>query len=163
MTESGLALREMVREVWRPQTQTKRFRAVRDVQQATAAAVAWWGHRESLLGAFPQLRHDLVEVEAGGLLPLWVLLERSQELGHISLRRDWHERVVEQPVVVCIRGDVPAFIRIRSKIENLWNTKSDERLRPYAERPGRPLLQENELPVVVSETGELLVIVDIKE
>src|ERR1043165_6166677 len=38
--------------------------------------------------AVAQLGHDIVQVEAGGLLPLRVLLEARQELADILLRRN---------------------------------------------------------------------------
>jgi hypothetical protein len=43
---------------------------------------------------------DFVEVETGGLLTLWVLLERQQKLTPIVLSREQQKDVVHVPVVV---------------------------------------------------------------
>ena len=41
-----------------------------------------------VLGGFLQFRHDLVEVEAGGLLSCWEVGQCLEHLGDICLRRD---------------------------------------------------------------------------
>jgi len=50
--------------------------------------------RDGGLMTFLQLRHDLVQVKAGRLLPLRELPERRQELAHIILRGHHQEGVV---------------------------------------------------------------------
>src|SRR6478735_10340900 len=51
-------------------------------------------------GAFLQLGDHLVEVEAGGFLPGRELGEGLEHLGPVGLRRDGHECVIKEPVVV---------------------------------------------------------------
>src|SRR5271166_2744100 len=79
---------------------------------------------------FPELRKDFIHVEASCLLPLWVIPERHQKLTHIVLCRDKKEGVVEQPVVIGIRGDVGALVRIRPQVEYFRNPQIRERVGP---------------------------------
>src|SRR5215475_866787 len=69
--------------------------------------------------ALLQLLHDFIEIEAGRLLPLRVVLERRQELANEGLRGNEHERVVHDPVVVRVRGDVRALVRVSPEVEEL--------------------------------------------
>lgn len=65
-----------------------------------------------LLFSFSQLRHDLVQVEAGCFLSLRIVPESRQELAHVILCRHEEEDVVEKPVVVGVRRYVRPLIRV---------------------------------------------------
>src|SRR5262249_24160076 len=93
---------------------------------------------------------DLIQVEAGRLLPLRVLLERRQELAHVVLGRHEQEGVVHHPVVVRVRRDVRALVRIGPEIEELRHPQGHEWLGPDLQCPAHPLFHENDLPVVVA-------------
>src|SRR5262249_29865367 len=69
--------------------------------------------------AFLQLLPDFVQVEARRLLPLRVVLERHQELAYESLGGHEYERMVHDPVVVGVRGDVRPLVRISPEVEEL--------------------------------------------
>ena len=71
--------------------------------------------------------------------------------------------MIEKPVVVGVRGDVRPLVRVGAEVEYLGNPQVGERFRPDAQRAGSPLLQEHELPVVVAQCGQLLVVVDVEE
>src|SRR6516164_104891 len=110
-----------------------------------------------------QLLHDLVQVEARSLLSLGVLLERHDELGNKVLRWHGQKRMIEQPVVVRVRCDVRPLVGIEAEVIDFWNSEGGKRIGPDQQRPGRSLLHEDELPVVVPEADELLVVVAVKE
>ena len=88
--------------------------------------------------AFPQLLHHFIEVEAGGLLPLRILLEGHQELAHVILRGHENEGVIEHPVVVGVRCDVRPLVGIEPQVEDLGNAQGHERLGPDSQRSLRP-------------------------
>src|SRR5258706_1815865 len=117
---------------------------------------------DELLRLF-QFLHDFVQIEAGCLLPLRVVTERGQELAHVILC--WHkqEHVIEQPVVVRVRGNVRPLIGIGTEIEDLWNAQASKGIGPEQKLPVGALLHEHYLPVVVSQSDQLLIVVDIEE
>src|SRR5207302_2276344 len=119
--------------------------------------------RPLLAATFLQLLKDFIHIEGGRLLALRILFERREELAHVSLRGHQRENVIDEPVIVGVRGDVRPFVWVRPKIENLGDAQGDERLRPDAKCSRNPLLHEDELPVVVPQTGQLLVVVDVEE
>ncbi len=80
--------------------------------------------------ALLQFLHDLVQVEAGRLLPWRKLLERSEKLRDVVLSRDQQEDVIQQPVVVRVRRDVRPFVRIGPQIEDLRHAQRREGVRP---------------------------------
>ena len=90
-------------------------------------------------------------------------LKRRQELADIVLRGNHQEDVIHQPVVIGVRGDVGALVRIGAQVEDLGNPQVDERLRPQGQRARDLLLQEHELPVVVAQRRQLLVVVEVEE
>ena len=113
--------------------------------------------------AFLQLLQDFIHVEGGRLLPLRVVLEGHQELAHVGLRGHQQEDVIDQPVVVGVRSDVRPLVRVRPEIEHLRDPQAGERVRPDEHRSRGPLLHEHQLPVVVAQAGQLLVVVDVEE
>jgi hypothetical protein len=50
--------------------------------------------------AFFQFCKNIVHVEAGRFLPLWIVLECHQEIAHVGLRGDKLEGVIQQPIIV---------------------------------------------------------------
>ena len=110
-----------------------------------------------------QLLHHVVEIEAGGLLPLREFLERHQELAHVVLGGNHQEHVVEQPVVVGVRGDVRPLVGVRPQVEHLRHPERGERLGPDLQRPPDPLFHEHQLPIVEPQAGDLLVVVAVDE
>ncbi len=71
--------------------------------------------------------------------------------------------MVEKPVVISVRGDVGALVRISPQVENFRNPQVRERVGPNEQCSRGPLLQEHELPVIVAQTNQLLVVVDVKK
>ena len=71
--------------------------------------------------------------------------------------------MIEQPVVVGVRGDVRPFVRIGTEVEDLGDPQVGEWVRPDEHRSLGALLHERQLPVVVAQPGQLLVVVDVKE
>src|SRR5262249_53845450 len=102
-----------------------------------------------LLGGFLQLRKDFVHVEAGRLLTLRIVPERHKELADVVLRRNNQERVIQKPIVVGIRRDIGALVRVGPQIEHLRKAQVGERLRPDSKRSRGSLLHEHKLPVIV--------------
>ena len=47
--------------------------------------------------------------------------------------------------------------------EDLWHAKGDERLGPDPHRAGLPLFREHDLPIVVAQCHDLLVVVAVDE
>src|SRR6516162_6415557 len=90
-----------------------------------------------LLGGFLQLRKDFVHVEAGRLLALRIVPERHQELA------------IQKPIVVGIRRDIGALVRVGPQIEHLRKAQVGERLRPDSKSSRGSLLHEHKLPVIV--------------
>ena len=113
--------------------------------------------------ALLHLAEHLVEVEAGGLLALRVFPECLQEFPDIGLRRHQQVDVIDKPIVVGDRGDVGALEGIRAEIKDLWHAKGDKRLGPDAQRAGLPLFREHELPIVVAQRHDLLVVIAVDE
>ena len=66
-----------------------------------------------------QFSEHLLEVEARRLLSLRILLERHEEITDVALGGHEQEDVIHQPVVVRVRGDVGAFVRVGPEIEDL--------------------------------------------
>ncbi len=119
--------------------------------------------QDELLLGFSQLRHDLVQVEAGRFLPLRIVPESRQELADVILRRHEEEDVVEKPVVVGVRGDVGPLIGVGAEIEDLRDPQVGERVGPEQHLSIRPLFHEHDLPVVVPQCDHLLIVVDVEE
>src|SRR5215467_4897568 len=116
-----------------------------------------------LAGRLLHLLQDFVQVEGGRLLALRVLPERRQELADERLSRHEHECVIEDPIVVGIRGDVCPLVGIRPEVIELRKPQGHERLGPDTQRPWSALLHEDQLPVVVPQRSDLLVVVDVDE
>jgi hypothetical protein len=66
-------------------------------------------------------------------------------------------------VIVGVRGNVRALVRIRPQIEELWNAQLGERLGPDAQRAIGVLLLEYDLPVLVAHGDEIAVVVEVHE
>ena len=66
--------------------------------------------------------------------------------------------VVDEPVVVRVRGHVGTLERIGAQVEELRHAQRHERLRPDPQRPLRPLLHEDDLPVVEPEREHVAVV-----
>jgi hypothetical protein len=109
------------------------------------------------------LRSTSSRLKAGGLLALRILREGRQEFADVGLRRDQQVDVIDQPIVVGVRGDVRALEGVRAEIEQLWHAKGDERLGPDPGRAGLSLFQEYQLPIVVPQRDELPVVVAVNE
>src|SRR6516162_9646212 len=114
------------------------------------------------VGALLHLLEHL-EVEAGGLLPLRILPECLQEFPDKGLRRDHQVDVVDYPIIVGVRRDVGTLEGIGAEIEHLWYTQTSERLGPQLQRAGRALLREHQLPIVIAQCHELLVVIAVEE
>src|SRR4029453_15601491 len=99
--------------------------------------------------------HHLIKGEGGGLLPRWKLFERLQKRSHGGLRGHEQIDMVEEPVVMGLRCDAGAFERVGAQIVELRHAQRDKRLGPDPQCAGGALLHEYELPVVVTQAGEL--------
>src|ERR1044071_1196005 len=110
-----------------------------------------------------QCLHDLIDAEAGWRLPRRELLERVNELRDQGLRRNRQERQLEHPVVVGIRRDVGAFVRIHAQVVHFWRTQAGERFAPDLDGSGLTLLTEDQFHVLVSHRDKLAVVVEIEE
>ena len=110
-----------------------------------------------------QLLQHLIDGEARRLLPWRKVLEGRQELADIGLRRDQHEGVIEQPVVVGVRGDVGALVRIEPEIEDQRHAQVVKGSAQTRKRSRGPLLHEDELPVVVAQSRQIAVVGEVEE
>ena len=102
-------------------------------------------------------------VKLAALLSRWELLEGLEELGHHSRRREHEVRLVDEPVVVGVRGHVGALERVDSEVEDLRDAKWDEGLGPHLQRPLHPLLHEHGLPVVEADREHVAVVGEVDE
>ena len=119
--------------------------------------------QEELLLRFSQLRHDLIQIEAGCLLSLRVVPESRQELTHVVLRGHEQEDVVEEPVVVSVGRDVRPLIRVGAEIEDLGHPQVGKRIGPDEHLPIGTLFHEHDFPVVVPQCDHLLIVVYVEE
>jgi hypothetical protein len=109
------------------------------------------------------LLHDLIGAKAGWPLPWWVFLECADELANYSLRGYHQERMAQQPIVVGVRRDLGALIRVHPQIEHGRGPHADERITPDRERSFHSLFAEHELPIIVSKANELSVIIEVEK
>ncbi len=79
------------------------------------------------------------------------------------LRGQDQVRLGEVPVPVRVRGRVRPLERIGAQVEELRHAQRDERLRPQLEGSARPLLHEDELPVVEPQRDEIAVVREVDE
>jgi hypothetical protein len=100
--------------------------------------------------ALLQLFHDLIDAEACWSLAWREIFEGCQELGNLGLCRNQQERVIHHPVVIGIRGDARAFVRIGAEVEYQRQAQLRERLGPDSQCTRGTLLGKDELPVVVA-------------
>ena len=91
-----------------------------------------------------------------------VFLHAEQELSGQLLQGDYHERAVEEPVVVGIRVVLCLFKGVTAKIEEEWGAEFGEGFAPDAEGL-TAVFEENHFPVAVPDGNDLAVIVDIDE
>src|SRR5688572_12217053 len=106
---------------------------------------------------FLQFRQYLVEGKAARLLPRRELHVRLQMTGHKRLCRDKHESVLYAPPVVVAGHVLGDLERIGAQVDQLRETKRDQRILPHGETLG-PLLHEQELPAVIAKSREVPVI-----
>src|SRR3954468_8007296 len=97
-----------------------------------------------------ELCHDFAQVERTGLGPRRKLLEALEPLGEDGGSGCEHEGVLDAPVVVALTSPVREFEWIGAQVEQLREAQHDQRVLPDVESL-RPLLQENQLPVVVAK------------
>jgi hypothetical protein len=71
--------------------------------------------------------------------------------------------MVNQPVVIGVRGDVRPLVWVHTEVEHQWYPQIGERVRPDQQGSGSPLLHEDKFPIVVAQSGQLLVVVDVQE
>ena len=83
-------------------------------------------------------------------------------LSHDPLRRNDHERMLNEPthVVACLV--LGPLERIRAQVEQHRQTQLDERLLPDIEAFGL-LLQEHRLPLLVAKAGKIAVVGPVEE
>src|SRR6185503_10528204 len=67
------------------------------------------------------------------------------------------------PIVIGVRGDVRPLIGISTEIEDLWKAQIGKGIGPEQQLSAGPLLHEHELPVVIPQSDQLLIVVDIEE
>ena len=84
-----------------------------------------------------ELLDHLVDREARRLLPRRELLERLEELRRDRVAASDDVGVVEDPVVVRVRGHVGALERVGAQVEELRDAQRHERLGPDPQRPLR--------------------------
>ena len=78
--------------------------------------------------------------------------------------RQTHSRIDNfAKVFIGVGGDVGPFVRIGPQVEYLRHPQGDEGLGPDAHGSSDSLLHEDDLPVVVAQSGQLLVVVDVDE
>jgi len=96
-------------------------------------------------------------------LPWRVFLECAEELADDSLRGYHQERMAQQPIIVGIRRDLGAFIRVHAQIEHGRGPHANERITPDRERFFHSLFAEHKLPIIVAKANELPVVVEIEK
>ena len=91
------------------------------------------------------------------------LVEGFRELRRARLRRIDEIGVVQEPVVVRVRGDVRELVRIGAQVEQLRHPQSRERLGPDLHGSLAALLHEHQLPVVVAHGEHVAVVAEVEE
>jgi hypothetical protein len=107
--------------------------------------------------------HRLIDRERGRFLTRREFVERLQEVCHDPLRGQRQKVILQEPVVVSVRGDVGALEGIGPQVVELGNAQSRERLGPHTQRPFAALLHEHDFPVVESQRDQVAVIVEVDE
>src|SRR5580692_7922837 len=110
-----------------------------------------------------QLLHDLIDAEALRPLSWRELLERSDDLRHDRLRSHHQEPMTEHPIIVCVRSDIRALIRVHAQVVEQRKPPAGERLAPDVERARGLLLAEHKLPVVDAQRHDVAVVVEVDE
>src|SRR5262249_2966420 len=104
-----------------------------------------------------QLAHDLVDAEAGRLLPWWKVLEALNPLRYEVLRRHEQEDASKLPVPIVVGFVLGLFEGVAPQVEEQRHPQLHERLRPHLESV-LALLGEHRLPLVVAERHQVTVI-----
>ena len=112
--------------------------------------------------ALLELLEHLIEREAAGLLPRRKLDVGLQVLAHVGLRRHEQVSALEPPVLISAGGEIGDFEGIGAQIKQLGEAQRHQRVLPHGEADG-PLLQEQELPAVVTNGGEIAVVRPVEE
>ena len=72
--------------------------------------------------------------------------------------------MVDQPIVIRVRGDVRAFVGIGAEVEDEGHTqRRGERFSPDSQGTRRPLLGKHEFPVVITQSHQAGFIVEIEK
>ena len=106
---------------------------------------------------------DLIEVEALRLLPRGIVLEAINEGRGNRLSPQHHVGLAERPIVVGVRGDIAALVRVHAQIVNLGESPAGERLSPDVERASSFLLTEDSFPISGPYRDELAIVVEVDE
>ena len=110
--------------------------------------------QDSSVAAAHRLAHRLqriVDGEGVRLLDRREVLERLRPFRRDRLRGEDEVVVIEEPVVIRVRGDVRELVRVGPQVEELGQAQLGERLRPDLQRALAALLHEHDLPVVVAD------------
>src|SRR3954468_4826274 len=126
--------------------------------------------RRSALAVLPgvhlplKLLDHLIDAEARWPLARRIVFEGRKERAYDCRGRNKDAGSIRhQPVVVGVRRDVSAFVRIGAQVVELGDAKGRERFGPDAQSAGCPLLLEHDLPVLIAQGDDIAVIVEVDE
>ena len=113
----------------------------------------WW---------IPQLLHRLLDRERTRSLAWRKLYEAREMLSDDPLRRDDHERVLDEPSHVIAGLVLCPLERIRPQVEQHGKAQLHHRLLPYTEAFSL-LLQKYRLPLIVAKTSKVAIVGPVEE
>ena len=65
-----------------------------------------------------ELGHHIIQAKAGRFLTRRILHEGCKELTDVSLCWDQQKRMIQQPIIIGIRGDLSSFIGLATEVED---------------------------------------------
>src|ERR1700730_2504444 len=132
----------------------KRRRAIHLSCSAEPLLIAGWRQ--------PQLFQRLLDRERTGSLARWELYEARQMLSHDRLRRDDHERVLDEPPHVVAGFVLCPLERVRAQIKQHGKPQLHHWLLPYTEAFGL-LFEEHRFPLIITKASQVAVVGPVEE
>src|SRR5579862_3798667 len=112
---------------------------------------------------FVHMLANLIDTEAGPALARRILSEGFQEGRSLHCSNAGEIGILDEPVIVLIRRDIGALVRVHSQVKELREPQRSERIRPDQQIPGSALFLEDNLKVTETRGHQVSIIVEIKE
>ncbi len=105
----------------------------------------------------------IADGERSRLLARRKLLEGRKEFAYVGRRRRHQEDTIEEPIVIGVRRDLPTLIGIAPQVEQQRHTQDGPGFRPGPHGLREAMLQEDDLPVVVAQSGHITGVREIED